>query len=60
MKRHQEHETAKLNEIFIQIINRSTDAARKEVECVKKDIFEMKKDTQQVKIDTAEVKVLKE
>jgi hypothetical protein len=45
MKRHQEHETAKLNEIFIQIINRSTDAARKEVECVKKDIFEMKKDT---------------
>ena len=46
MKRHQEHETAKLNDIIIQIINRSTDATRKEVESVKKDIVEMKKDTE--------------
>ena len=60
IKRHQEHETSKLNDIIIQIINRSTDATKKELYSVKKDMLEMKKDTAQVKVDTAEVKVLKD
>jgi hypothetical protein len=42
MKRHLEHETSKLNKIFIQNINRSTEATKKEIktsqEEVKKDV----------------------
>jgi hypothetical protein len=46
MKKHVEHETSKLNEIFIQSINRSTESTKKEIkntqEEVKKVTAEMK------------------
>jgi len=67
MKRHLEHETNKLNDMFIQNINRSTESTKKELEGVKKETTYVKKDTAEIKNDiiemkkdTAEVKVLRE
>ena len=49
VKRHIEHETGKLNEMFIQVVNRASESTKKEVEGVKKytasGIEEVKKDT---------------
>ena len=42
VKRHLEHENSKLHEIFIQIVNRSTDSTKKEM---KTGLEEVKKDT---------------
>jgi hypothetical protein len=53
MKRHLEHEIAKLNDMFIQNINRSTDSSKKEM---KAGLDEVRKDTAEVKKDTAEMK----
>jgi hypothetical protein len=36
MKRHLEHETGKLNEMFIQVVNRASESNKKEIEGVKK------------------------
>ena len=60
MKRHLEHETSKLNEIFIQNINRSTEATKKEMkigqEEARKATAEMKTGQDEVKKDVAEMK----
>ena len=49
IKRSLEHETAKLNEMFIQNINRSTDSTKKQLDRVNKDTAEMKKDIAEMK-----------
>ena len=51
MKRHLEHETTKLNDMFIQNINRSTDSTKKQLLGVNKDTAEMKKDIAEMKRD---------
>jgi hypothetical protein len=52
MKRHLEHESYKLNEIFIKNINRSTESTKKEIktanEEVKKVTVEMKSTQEEV------------
>jgi hypothetical protein len=61
MKRHSEQENFKLNQIFIQSINRSTDSTKKEMktglENFEKDTAETKADIIDIKKDTAEMKV---
>jgi hypothetical protein len=38
MRRHLEHETSKLNEIFIQNINRSTESTKKEIKTTQEEV----------------------
>ena len=58
MKRHLEHESSKLNEIFIQNIKRSTESTKKNTqEEIKKVTAEMKAGQEEMKKDTAEMKV---
>jgi vacuolar-type H+-ATPase subunit E/Vma4 len=62
MKRHLEHESSKLNELFIQNIKRSTESTKKEIKAntqeeVKKVTAEMKTGQEEMKKEVAEVKV---
>jgi uncharacterized membrane-anchored protein YhcB (DUF1043 family) len=60
MKRHLEHESSKLNEIFIQNIKRSTETTKKNTqEEVKKVTAEMKTTQEEVKKVTASTAEMK-
>ena len=60
MQKHLQHETNKLNDMFIQNINRSTESTKREIAVVKKDTADVavvKNAQEQMKKDVAEVKV---
>ena len=60
MKRHLEHETSKLHDMFIQIVNRATDTTKKELEGVRKytakGLEEVKRDTEAMREQMDEFK----
>ena len=56
MQKHLQYETRKLNEIFIQNINRSTESTKKEMKEMKTGQDELKKDTAQMKTGQEELK----
>ena len=57
MQKHLEHETTKLNEIFIQNINRSTESTKKEMKNGQEEVKKVTADVAEVKKETAEMKV---
>ena len=56
MQKHLQHETNKLNDIFIQNINRSTESTKKEMKKVTADVAEVKTGQEAMKKNVAEVK----
>ena len=64
MQKHLQHETKKLNDIFIQNINRSTESTKKQMKAgqeeAKKETADVKKDVAEIMRDVAEMKTSQE